>query len=233
MVLPCLCDASISSLIFSAHRKKLLLTSLKEKSSLSPLISMTLKQTDGIPGKVTRTSSQNRFRPGIISVPPYWWMARNFLGHTRGIYKDLMAQCCYRRVFNACVLTGEFILRKYYFYWNFTGCLQCLISVVSTDLLRFYLPNPPPHFLIYCPILTGLSKLFLNSSTLNTRNWVTKGSSSTVILIPDHTLESIGGLLKILMPGSALLLVQSALDPLSHTPSAPPLLACFLFLKGK
>ena len=71
---------------------------------------MILKQTDGIPGKITRTSLRNRLRPDLISVPLNCWGIGKFWGLARSRDKNVVAQCSWRRAFNPCALTCELTL---------------------------------------------------------------------------------------------------------------------------
>lgn len=163
---------------------------------------MTLKQTDGIPGKITGTSSLDRLRPDLISLPRYWWIAGKFLDLARSRSKNLVAQCYYKRVFTSGVLTGE--LRP---VWtalsgcgSFMGCLQRLLAT-SADWLRLLPSWPCPNFLIHCPILAlfqAVSQLY--SGYQRWQQSTTKCSSSPVVLDLEYTLESLRGSLKIPVP---------------------------------
>lgn len=143
-----------------------------------------------------------------------------------------------QKSFNSCVLKGELILRKYYFCVRavevlWAACSALFLSSKQT-CLDFYLPDSTPISLLIVLFWMFLSKLFLSSLTQNTRKWAMKGSSSTVVLSPDYTLESLGGLLKILMPAQPLQLPEKAKNhclvgggfDFLITPSKAPLSVC-------
>lgn len=134
---------------------------------------MTLKQTDGIPGKVARTSSWNRIRPDLFSVPPPRRMARNFLDHARSRNKRPDGSLLLKKKVYSCVLKGEHMFKKHNFYIRAVEFLQavCSASFLSPQqtCLDFDLRELTPTSLPIALLQLFYSKLFLNYLTRDTR----------------------------------------------------------------